>query len=316
MAHELGLLVVVENPRSSLFWLTRFWKQIKAPMQYSAHQACAYGGERPKWTVLALNHPAFAAISKCCPGESALHKHKPWGLVHSELGTHLSTSEEAAYPTGLARAIARVFASILTAHGWKPPLEQLQEQHEVSLRSMRAIATAQPKASKMPPIVREHRKVLITGPFADLATAPVDLCNVLSHLGTYPNLASLNWKFCQKVPSCLRTTPLRSKGGLLVLNDSSVGVFEQAWGIPFSPDELFRKLWNEDTPNYFPGWYQKFCKRPSRTILTELVCIICPTIGSNGLQNGPKEPNNFSNMTQRSKVHSLLMQQRFLNRRG
>jgi hypothetical protein len=58
MAHELGLLVVVENPRSSLFWLTRFWKQIKAPMQYSAHQACAYGGERPKWTVLAWNHPA------------------------------------------------------------------------------------------------------------------------------------------------------------------------------------------------------------------------------------------------------------------
>ncbi|CAL1145278.1 unnamed protein product [Cladocopium goreaui] len=34
------------------------------------------------------------------------------------------------------------------------------EHQEVSLRSMRAIATAQPKASKMPPIVREHRLAL------------------------------------------------------------------------------------------------------------------------------------------------------------
>ena len=37
MAHSLGLLVVVENPRSSLFCLTRFWKGIQVPMQYSAH---------------------------------------------------------------------------------------------------------------------------------------------------------------------------------------------------------------------------------------------------------------------------------------
>ena len=169
LAHEKGLLVVVENPRSSLFWLTRFWKKIKAPLQYSAHQACAYGGERPKWTVLAWNHPAFSSISLCCPGESDVHSHKPWGLVQSESGFHFSTSEETAYPRGLAHAIARVFASILSVHGWKPPLEQMQEQPDVSLRSMRAIATAQPKASKMPPVVREHKSVvLITGPLLHL----------------------------------------------------------------------------------------------------------------------------------------------------
>ena len=251
MAHELGLLVVVENPRSSLFWLTRFWKQIKAPMQYSAHQACANGGERPKWTVLALNHPAFAAISKCCPGESALHKHKPWGLVHSELGTHVSTSEEAAYPTGLARAIARVFASILTAHGWKPPLEQLQEQHEVSLRSMRAIATAQPKASKMPPIVREHRKVLITGPFADLATAPVEPMQRLKSSWDIPKSCESELEILPEGAQLLRTTSLRSKGSLLVLNDSSVGVFEHAWGIPFSPDEFIQEAVERGHPKLF-----------------------------------------------------------------
>ena len=125
LAHKQGLIVVVENPRSSLFWLTIFWKKIQAPMQYSAHQACAYGGSRPKWTVLAWNHPAFASICRCCPGESEHHQHKPWGLVHSASGTHFSTSEETAYPLGLTHAIARVFASILVAHGWTPPQEQL-----------------------------------------------------------------------------------------------------------------------------------------------------------------------------------------------
>jgi len=62
-----------------LFLAYTVLEQIKAPMQYSAHQACAYGGERPKWTVLAWNHPALAAISKCCPGESPLHKYKGLG---------------------------------------------------------------------------------------------------------------------------------------------------------------------------------------------------------------------------------------------
>lgn len=30
--------------------------------------------------------------------------------MHTDVGTHTSTSEETAYPKGLARAIARVFA--------------------------------------------------------------------------------------------------------------------------------------------------------------------------------------------------------------
>ena len=252
MAHNLGLLVVVENPRSSLFWLTRFWKQIKAPMMYSAHQACAYGGERPKWTVLAWNHSAFSSISRCCPGVSPSHKHKPWGLVHSESGTHFSTSEETAYPIGLAQTIARVFASILTLHGWKPPLEQLHDQNEVSLRSMRALATAQPKASKMPPIVREHKSiVVITGAFADLAKVPVEPMQRLKTPWEVPQACYSAVRTLPAGAQLLRTTPLRSKGGLLVLNHLDIGVFEQAWGIPFEPDEFIQEAVQRGHPKLF-----------------------------------------------------------------
>jgi hypothetical protein len=252
LARDKGLLVVVENPRSSIFWLTRFWKKIKAPLQYSAHQACAYGGERPKWTVLAWNHPAFSSLSLCCPGESEVHKHKPWGLVHSGSGFHFSTSEETAYPKGLAHAIARVFASILTVHGWKPPLEQMQEQPDVSLRSMRAIATAQPKASKMPPIVREHKKVvLITGPFAELETAPVERMQRLKQTWNIPTSCQANVDCLPAGAQLLRTTPLRSNGGLLQAKQLGVGVFEQAWGIPFSPDEFIQEALERGHPKSF-----------------------------------------------------------------
>ncbi|CAJ1392013.1 unnamed protein product, partial [Effrenium voratum] len=49
-------LVCIENPRSSLYWRTSFFKQISHEMRFVAHQACAYGSERPKWTALAHNH--------------------------------------------------------------------------------------------------------------------------------------------------------------------------------------------------------------------------------------------------------------------
>ena len=87
-----GLIVVVENPRSSLFWRTRFWKAVARHFCYYVHQACAYGGCRPKWTVLASNHPAFQQINMCCPGESPQHVHEPWGLVGTDQGSHFSTS--------------------------------------------------------------------------------------------------------------------------------------------------------------------------------------------------------------------------------
>ena len=155
LAHDKGLLVVEtqDHPFSGLQDLGR---KSRRPCNIRRIKL-ALTVERDLNGLLAWNHPAFSSIS-LCPGESDVHKHKPWGLVHSESGIHFSTSEETAYPKGLANTIARVFASILSAHGWKPPLEQMQEQQDVSLRSMRAVATAQPKASKMPPIVREHKK--------------------------------------------------------------------------------------------------------------------------------------------------------------
>ena len=37
------MVVVIENPRSSLYWRTSFFAPIRKCLKFTAHQACAYG---------------------------------------------------------------------------------------------------------------------------------------------------------------------------------------------------------------------------------------------------------------------------------
>ena len=257
-AVALGLIVVVENPRSSIFWLTRYWKSVSKQFQYTSHQACAYGGARPKWTVLAWNHPRFSQINLCCLGESPSHVHKPWGVVKSDQGTHFSTSEEAAYPRGLARAIAKAFADILLNHGWSPPHEFFQEQSdEISLKTMRAVATAQPKASRIPPVVREHKQVVVVrGPACALNNMPIEPMQRLKSPIQVPNGCTSTLSILPEGSQLLRVTPLRSKGGIALqhCNQQTASTAsteqhtEQAWGIPFNPDEFIQEAVNRGHP--------------------------------------------------------------------
>ena len=48
---QRGLIVCIENPRSSLYWKTTFFKPLLQHLVFTAHQACAYGSQRPKWIV-------------------------------------------------------------------------------------------------------------------------------------------------------------------------------------------------------------------------------------------------------------------------
>ena len=245
-----GLIVVVENPRSSLFWLTRFWKSVAKHFNYTSHQACAYGGDRPKWTVLAWNHQRFSHINLCCLGESPSHIHKPWGIVQSTQGTHFSTSEEAAYPRGLARAIAKAFADILVSHGWSPPHECFQLQsHDINLKTMRAVATAQPKASRIPPVVREHKQVVVVrGPAHVLNDMPVEPMQRLKSSLHIPTECDAALRVLPEGAQLLRVTPLRSMGGIASQSSAFSNCMEQAWGIPFSPEEFIQEAVSRGHP--------------------------------------------------------------------
>ena len=63
-------------------------------------------GVQGKETMFASNAAEFLAISTQCPGQSSKHKHARWGLNrHTNI---FATSDEAAYPMGLARLTAVV----------------------------------------------------------------------------------------------------------------------------------------------------------------------------------------------------------------
>ena len=258
VADSLRKIVVIENPRSSLFWSTVFWRKRAVKMFFAAHQACAYGADRPKWTVIASNSPVFRQICKTCPGESKFHVHKPWGLVQSMHGAHFATSEETAYPFELARALAECFAAIFVSKGWKPPPAIFSDERQADLAKMRAVAGSQPKASKLPPIVPEHKHIIvIAGPHETLATVPVFPMQRLSDAWLVPMGVSSPVRSIPKDAQLLRTTPLRSKGGQEVAtgnNTEPCSVFQQAWGVPFTAEEFITEAAKAGHPKAFQNF--------------------------------------------------------------
>ena len=155
---DRGFIVCIENPRSSLYWKTSFFKPLIGRLVFTAHQACAYGSSRPKWTVLAHNTVHLRSLNQSCPGVSSTHVHKPWG-VNAKTAC-FSTSEETAYPPLLAYNIAYRLALELMDKGWKPSALELVSPDQVSYQFLQAVLGTQPKASRIPPLVSEFDHVM------------------------------------------------------------------------------------------------------------------------------------------------------------
>ena len=123
-------------------------------MQYSIFHSCQYGGIKKKKTLLAFNHEAFHAVSAKCKGQNSKHKRAAWGLDKEK--KKFATSEETAYPMGLAKLLANCIAMALISLGVKALEETLHKLMSTSLKSlqqMKAGTGVQPKASRIPPLV-------------------------------------------------------------------------------------------------------------------------------------------------------------------
>ena len=167
--------------------------------------------------------------------------HKPWGVINTHDSSHFATSEETAYPLPLAGAIATAFAKSLMDQGWQPSVDSLDlDWNSVSFAKIDASVGDQPKASKLPPIVREHKYIiLIKGPQESLNQAPAKPW-VVPHDCDSPS---------DSVPpeaQLLRLSPLRSKGGIHEVDSSHI--YEQAWGVPFTPDDFVKEAYVSGHP--------------------------------------------------------------------
>ena len=258
LAHERDLIVVIENPRSSLYWMTKYFQKIKHLFVFVAHQACAYGSSRPKWTALAVNRPQFLEINHTCPGESANHVHKPWGLVTPE---KFATAEETAYPPQLAHSIAIAFTQALTADGWQLPSTDWQDVcAEPSFAAMRAVAGRQPKASKVPPLVREHHSVVsVLGPVALQHKPPCPPMTRLKQAWTCPLEFGNSLTQIPADSQLLRISQTRLTG------ENKMAVSKLVWGIPWSCSQFVEQAVSKGHPRSFGSLLPKE--------LVEAVCV-------------------------------------------
>ena len=169
---------------------------------------------------------------------------------------------ETAYPLQLAGPIATAFAKSLMDEGWNPPVDSLDLDWEsVTFAKIRASVGDQPKASKLPPIVREHQFIILTkGPQVSLNSAPVKHRERLKVCWTIPQDCDSPASVVPIEAQLLRLSPLRSKGGIHEVE--SKHLYEQAWGIPFTPDDFIKEAYIAGHPRNLKTYYLNHLNMP------------------------------------------------------
>ena len=123
VCHNLGVLWSLENPQSSLFWMTSpihsLWRELKTSVFFATFDSCVYGGARKKATTFWSNTRVVESLSLRCHAGLG-HQHLPWGRQ----GPGWATTEEAAYPQTLCRHWASLVSEALTKAGRLPGGEQ------------------------------------------------------------------------------------------------------------------------------------------------------------------------------------------------
>ena len=102
LCQQHKILWSCENPGRSFMWQTTSFVSLFHTIHCESTQLhpCMYGSSRRKLTRLIHNIPSFRQLCQMCDNS---HEHEPWG---QKPDGSWATSEEAAYPWPLARAIA------------------------------------------------------------------------------------------------------------------------------------------------------------------------------------------------------------------
>ena len=146
---------MVENPKNSIFWLTSPWRDLQChdSLFYMAHQACAYGSKRPKWTLLCANFQEVLLIDGVCDGK---HAHEPWGATKLGNKRVFATALEVHYPEALCQAIFQSFMLHLTDSF------QFADSPFVANVHFQAATGVQPRGAKLKPLFSPYSDLFVT----------------------------------------------------------------------------------------------------------------------------------------------------------
>ena len=155
--HSRGIAWSIENPASSLIWLTNPFVRLAATLRQELlgcwFHTCMYSAPRRKATALWYN---FAELNKLAIACDDSHTHLAWGLTADNT---FATADECAYNHDLCQHWAACVVRYAQRCGLTPGPETLEDitSSDGALRDKanQAIAGTQPRGSKLPPLLTD-----------------------------------------------------------------------------------------------------------------------------------------------------------------
>ena len=171
-AIKRGVKPTVENPKGSYLWL--LWPYSILVTVYGFKdvdfQHCRHGGLRPKWTRLRTLMLELMPMAGLCPGVSADHQHKPWGVAWGANGAGFATAEETEYPRLMCDTMADAAVESAVALGFSNlGVNANPDVHEASALQLRRMAGSADRSNtgrKPAPLVSEFETVISVMPAA------------------------------------------------------------------------------------------------------------------------------------------------------
>ena len=156
--HNAGVAWSVENPASSLMWLTDPFMELMSAIPeliaFSFH-TCMFQAKRKKDTAIWTSvHELKLHLERKCDGQ---HEHLQWGRADTHNG--FATADECAYNERMCASWAQAISDFAISQGFSPPPEDLQtatDSHEGQLNQInKTILGCLPRGRKVPPLLTD-----------------------------------------------------------------------------------------------------------------------------------------------------------------
>jgi hypothetical protein len=157
---QQGKSVIIENPMRSWLWELPPYKHLLSLGMFDVClQNCKFSTDvpsRPKWSKFRTNIPEFKTLGGPC---RLSHVHLPWGIKKDGV---FATSEEAAYPKPLCKAMAEVIVRHVNTK-WQTNFSIYPNNDVFTVdkhKKRRLAGFAQPRGKRLPALVSEFKAVV------------------------------------------------------------------------------------------------------------------------------------------------------------
>ena len=157
VALQHGVRCALENPVSSLYWQTDYFKALEALHEGSFvrfHQ-CRHGGPRPKHVQLWVSDHTFDAFAATCPGSKSC-KHESWRPVMPDRAVKFASLAHAEYPQVFCDRVAGMLKQACVQSGAIDRVSLADEAPLASPAVQRLALGLQPAGARLPRLLPEY----------------------------------------------------------------------------------------------------------------------------------------------------------------